>query len=286
MAGLVQALAAGIQRRRRQHADRTGQHGGFVRQDVAEQVAGHDDIELARVAHQLHGGVVDIHVRQLHVRILARHFNDDVAPELGRLQHIGLVHAAQLLVALAGRFEADARNAAHFGFGVAHGVVAFAFAREHAIGRRTNAARRAEIDVACQFADDQDVQAGHDLGLQRRGAGQLGIQDGGTQVGEQAQRLAQAQNGLLRAEFARQAVVLPVAHGAKQHGIRFLGQVQRGRRQRVFELVERGAAHGGLFDVEGNVQRLEHAHGLLDDFRSNAVTRQDCDVVGHLNAIL
>ncbi|MNY04537.1 hypothetical protein D3C86_1372180 [compost metagenome] len=54
----------------------------------------------------------------------------------------------------------------------------------------------------------------------------------------------------------------------------------------MFELVERGAAHGGLFDVEGNVQRLEHAHGLLDDFRSNAVTRQDCDVVGHLNAIL
>ncbi|MOA49466.1 hypothetical protein D3C78_1723500 [compost metagenome] len=105
-------------------------------------------------------------MRQLDVRVLARHFNDDVAPELRGFQYVGLVHAAQLLVALLGRFEADARNAAHFGFGVTHGVVAFAFTGEHAVGRRPNAARRAEIDVTSQFADDQDIQAGHDLGLQ------------------------------------------------------------------------------------------------------------------------
>jgi len=42
-----------------------------------------------------------------------------------------------------------------------------------------------------------------------------------------------------------------------------------------------GAADRLLFDVEGNVQRLQDAHGLFDDFRADAVTRQDCDVVGH-----
>src|SRR3546814_3713099 len=41
-----------------------------------------------------------------------------------------LVHAAQLLAALARRLEADARDAAHFGIGIAHGVEAFALAAE------------------------------------------------------------------------------------------------------------------------------------------------------------
>ena len=42
-----------------------GQHRGEVRQQVAEQVAGDDDVELPRIAHQLHGAVVGVHVRQL-----------------------------------------------------------------------------------------------------------------------------------------------------------------------------------------------------------------------------
>ncbi len=37
------------------------------------------------------------------------------------------------------------------------------------------AARLAEVDVAGELADDQDVEAGDDLGLQRRRAGELGI---------------------------------------------------------------------------------------------------------------
>ena len=44
--GSVQALAPGVQRGRRQHADGTGEHGGRVRQDVAEHAAGEQHVKL------------------------------------------------------------------------------------------------------------------------------------------------------------------------------------------------------------------------------------------------
>jgi hypothetical protein len=46
--GSYKALAALVQRRRRQHADRAGQHRRLVGQDVAEHVAGDDHVEALR----------------------------------------------------------------------------------------------------------------------------------------------------------------------------------------------------------------------------------------------
>ena len=56
--GLKQADAVFAQGGGRQEADRAGQLRGFVRKDVTEKVTGDDDIELLRVTHQLHGGVI------------------------------------------------------------------------------------------------------------------------------------------------------------------------------------------------------------------------------------
>jgi hypothetical protein len=52
---------------------------------------------------------------------------------------------------------------------VAHGVEGFLGAGEVAVHRRAAAARLAEVDVAGQLADDQDVQARHQLGLEAGG---------------------------------------------------------------------------------------------------------------------
>jgi hypothetical protein len=93
-----------------------------------------------------------------------------------------------------------------------------------AVGGHAAAARLAEVDVAGQLADDEDVQAGHQLGLEAGGAHELLVADGRAEVGEQAQVLAQAQDGLLGAQRAVELVVLPVAHGAEQHGVGRLGQ--------------------------------------------------------------
>ncbi|MDT4846224.1 hypothetical protein FQZ97_802400 [compost metagenome] len=170
------------------------------------------------------------------------------------------------------------RDAADFRLAVAHGVEGFARTLEQAVRRFAQAARLAEVDVAVQLAHDQDIQAGHQFGLQARGAGQFRIADRRTEVGKQLQVLAQAQDGLLGAQRAFQAVVFPVADGAEQDGVRFLGQLQRVLRQRMAFGLVAGAAHGGGFQFELLVERVQDLDGLCNDFGTDAVTRQDCDL--------
>src|SRR5690606_482495 len=125
-------------------------------------------------------------------------------------------------------------------------------ALERTVFRFAHAARLAEIDVAGQFANDKDIETGHDLGLEARGIGQLRVKNRGAQVGEQAQRLAQAQNRLFRAQFPRQLVVFPVAHRSEQNRIGVFGQLEGRRGQRVAVQIVRSAAHrrGLHFEIE------------------------------------
>ena len=58
---------------------------------------------------------------------------------------------------------------------------------------RAEAARLAEVEVAGELAQDHEVEAGDDFGLERRGVRQLGEQERGPEVGEQVEVLAQAQ---------------------------------------------------------------------------------------------
>ena len=167
MRRFVQAFAAFVQRGGGQHADGAGEHGGLVAQNVAENVAGGDYVKLFGRAHELHGGVVHIHVRKLHVGIIFGHFVEDFFPQFGGFQYVGLVHAAQFFAALLRRFEGDFGNAADFGFTVFHGVVAFAFA----VFQRADATRFAEVDVAREFAHDEDIQSGHHFGFERGSVG-------------------------------------------------------------------------------------------------------------------
>src|SRR6266571_1569366 len=145
---LVKALAFFVERSRRQHADRAGQHRSLVRKNVAKHVAGNDDVELFRILQQLHRCVVHVHVRELDSRKLfadrAQHF----APELRSLEHVRLVHRAKLLAAFESGVESRVRDPADLRFGVAHGVEALATAALE----RADAARLAEVDVARQLA--------------------------------------------------------------------------------------------------------------------------------------
>jgi hypothetical protein len=145
------------------------------------------------------------------------------------------------------------------------------------IGRCAAAARLAEVDVARQLADDQDVQPGDQLGLEAGGAHQLLVADGGAEVGKQPQVLAQAQDGLLGTQRAVELVVLPVADGAEQYGVGLFGELERGVRQRVAMGFVGGAADQGGLHLEFQVQHLEDLDGLGHDFGADAVTRQNCD---------
>ena len=56
----------------REHPERAGQHRRLVAEDVAEHVLGQQDVEMGRVRHELHRRVVDQHVVQLDLAVLAR----------------------------------------------------------------------------------------------------------------------------------------------------------------------------------------------------------------------
>jgi hypothetical protein len=86
---------------------------------------------------------------------------------------------------------------------------------------------------------------GDQLGLETGGAHQLLVADGGAEVGEQPQVLAQAQDGLLGTQRAVELVVLPVADGAEQHGVGLFGELERGVGQGVAMGFVGGAAHQG-----------------------------------------
>ena len=229
----------------------------------------------------MHGCVVDVHVAQFDVRVLLADLDHHLAPQLGAFQHIGFVDGAQLAVALLCGLEGDMTDAADFRLVVDQRVEAFALAL--VIGAA--AAWLAEVDAAGQFADDHDVQPGHDFRLQRRGRHQLRVEDGGAQVGEQFQFRAQAQQAAFRAHGIVQRFPLRAADGAQQHGIGLLAQLQRGVGEGRAGSVEGHASDQRLFglDLEAVVllERIQHLEGFRHDFRTNAVARQYCDFVSH-----
>ena len=90
--------------------------------------------------------------------------------------------------------------------------------------------------------------------------------------------LAQPEDRLLRTQRALQRVVLPVAHGAEQDRVGFLGQLQRGLGQRVAGGLVAGAADRRLFEFELLVEGVQHLHRFGDDLLADAVARQHCNL--------
>src|SRR5262249_9525358 len=84
-----------------------------------------------------------------------------------------------------------------------------------------------EIDVAGQLAHDEDVQPRDHFGPERRGGSELRKDLRRTQVREQAERLAQSEDRLLRTLRARQLVVLRVADRAEKQRVCRLGERER-----------------------------------------------------------
>ena len=68
---------------RGEHADGTGQHCGFIAQNVTEYVVAEHHIELSRIAHELHRRIVDVDMTQLYIRIALMGLDDHTTPQLG-----------------------------------------------------------------------------------------------------------------------------------------------------------------------------------------------------------
>ena len=196
-------------------------------------------------------------------------FDHNIAPQLRRLKHIGLVHRAEFLAARHGGFKTDAGDAAHLILIIRHDVIAFPLA----IGGFAHAFFP-EINVAVQFADDDHVDLCGHLRPKRTCVGKLGKQGGWAQVGEQGQFLTQAQDCLFRAQMAFQRVAIGVAHGAKQYRVGPLGEGKRIRRQRMACCFIGRTADKRFFKRQPiYAQRIQHAPCFGNDFGTNSVPR-------------
>ena len=182
--------------------------------------------------------------------------------------------AEQALAALPCRAKAHVQDAANLILGVAHGVECFLFTGKRTVWRHAPAARLTKINVAGQLADDEDVQARDQLRFEAGGVDQFFVTNGRTEIGEQTHVFSQTQNRLLGAQGTVQGVVFPIADRTKKHCIGLHGQLQGGVGQWVTVCVVGSATDQGRLGFDGQAQSLEHLEGLVNDFGTNAVTRQ------------
>jgi len=95
-----------------------------------------------------------------------------------------------------------------------------------------------------------------------------------------AKRLADAQDALLGTSFPRQRIVLRSADRPAQHRVGGLRKLKRCFRQRITARVNAGAAVRRGFELEFQAvaaQLFQYLDRLRDDFRADAVTRQNCN---------
>ena len=240
---LIQAARRAAQTGGGHHAQTARDGGAFIREDVAEQVAGYHHVKLRRVQNELHGGVVHVHVADLDLRVFAAQALDRLAPQAAALQHVGLVHRAEPAAALFRHFKADARQTLDLRHGIGHLV-----RRRRAI---LAAPALAEVDVAGQLAQDHDVnRLGDDVRTERARAGELRVNRARAQVGKHLHALAQGEQPLFRAAGRLDRVPLRAADAAHQHRVRRVAGRQRLVRQRHAERVDGRAAEPALVKAE------------------------------------
>ena len=211
---------------------------------------------------------------QFHVGIvLFLHFRHNAAPHARFGQHVRLVDGRYLAAALLRRFEGLAGNAFHFGTGV-----------EVHVGRRFHAVHEgrlivgAEIDAARQFADDEQVRAGHAVLLQRGQVGRETADLHGTQVAVQTQGFTDAQQAFFGADGRVHMVPFRAADGTEHDGVRRVGSLFRHFRKGVAVGVDGAAAQQLLIVFQGKAElfgcRVHDADRGIHDLRANSVARQ------------
>ena len=115
------------------------------------------------------------------------------------LHDVALLGRVHLVAALAGEVEGDLGDALDLVRRVDLGIDGALLA----VLERHDFLRLAEIDAARQLAHDHDVEAFDQLALQASRLGERRIADGGAQVGEQVEILAQPQQAGLGAVLHR-----------------------------------------------------------------------------------
>ncbi len=213
--------------------------------------------------------------------------SDDAVPEHAVAHDVALLGGVDLVLALARKVEGDAGDALDLARrvdGRVDGALLAVFEGHHFL-------RQAEVGAAGELAQDEDVEAFDELALQRGGFGECRIADGGAEVGEEVEVLAQAQQAAFGADVVGDVVPLRAADGAEDDRVGLRGLVDGLICNGLAVLVDGGAAdEGGLcgeLDLALLVEDRDHPLDLRHDLGADAVAgKKEQVLVRHLNSLL
>jgi len=152
----------------------------------------------------------------------------------------------------------------------------------------TGAGLRAEIQPARELAHDQDVDSFHHLRPERRGREQRRRHGRRPEVGVEAKRLAQREQGLLGASLAGTVIPLGPAARAQKDRLRATAERDGWFRDGVPGGIDCRSARQTLSERQPElvpaIRFAQDAHGLGDHLGADAVPGDDRDVAGTIPA--
>ena len=224
------------------------------------------------------GAAVSLQARllcQTHVPVVPRVRRSGSSSASDRRRH-GLLHRADLVVALACQFKGRTGHTGNLGFGVTLGVDAHALVAFH-----ENPARFAEIHARGQLAHDHDIQARHDFFFQRRKVGQSVKALRGAQVGKQVHLFAQPQQAALGLDREIELVIFRPAYSAQQNAVHLLrlghGGVGQRRAMRILSATAHQIFGHIKFDPALGIKPRDDLFNFAHNFGADAVTGKDED---------
>lgn len=213
----------------------------LITDDVAKQVAGHDNAVKGPGAldHQ-HSGRVNQLVLQLQLReLVLEEIGDRLPPQTARSQHVGLVETPDLGRRVLSEGQEGRQTGDALDLGAAVGLRVHGEALDAVVLDTVT-----KVDAARQLTHDDKVGATADLGLEGRAVDQrLGGEAAGPQVAVGLELLAQLEDAGLGADGGRGAPLWP-ADGAEEDGVGRLGG-----REGLVGQGRAGRVDGGLQEV-------------------------------------
>ena len=257
----------------RRHPETALKRRAEIRDDVAEQVVRHDDLELARVEHQVHGERVDVVVGRRDRRILRRDLPEDALPERVALGHrVALVgHADPGQAARLRELERVADDAMH----ALVGVQLF-LNRNLVLGARLEPAADAHVQALGVLPEHDEIDVARCTSLQW--AQTFVEQADGTVVHVEIELEARPEQDVARVSVVGHA---RIAERSDEHRVELAQQIVSVGRNRDAGLQVVIGAPRQVFEIEAAAEpladRAEHLDGLGGDLLPDAVTRNDCE---------
>lgn len=252
---------------------------GLVGEDVAEGVLGDEDIEELGHGDDLHGRIVDKHIVSGDIGVLGSHLLSYLAPETRGLEDIGLIDHGEVFAATLRVLESEFEDTLNLLAAVDIGIV----------GRIAVVAATllAEIHTASELTDAEELGTVDELGFEWGLVDEALVGLHGAEVGVEAELLTHGEKTVLRTDLGCWVVVeARIAYRTEEDGVALEADLESILGEGIARGID-GASTDEAFGESGLVTEflangIDSLDSLVDDFGTDAVAWEECDVEFHL----